>query len=1076
MSNLKIYIISDDIPPTHPEFKKKWICDVLKEEFTNNLTNSVTTNILEADIVWYLAPWNYRKIPSKFKDISLWRQFLKEKYVIATIHHVDKEKYKLGEHDRIFHFTKEYVNLYHVLCNSTYKFLKNLNHNINIKLIPLWINNSDFFEIKNKKLLREKFKISKNAYLVGSFQKDTEGRKYWRCPTCFECNRDSKNKNIKCISCNTLAPEWTNVKNKLDKFEYYPKLSKGPDLFVKIVKDMKKEGKNVEVILAGVRRQYIKTQLDKLGIKYYYFEMVDLKIINELYNCLDLYLVSSRCEGGPRSIFEASITKTPIISTNVGVADFILSKDSIFDMNNYLSYKDARSNIDFAYKNVFKLRLQDYIHNFHDKLTELYDKINYNYSFYNYGNNYLLINIDSDCEKIDLKLDNDYYELKKGITLIHKKIFNNKNFSIIPTILEGDYFKIKEIKFGSILKNKIDNNKINFLLCSDRNYFVGLFSCLHSVIKNSKKISKCYFNFIVPLEDNNYFNKLIKKYTKIINVDINYNLVLVDINIIDSSIKESKCYSGGNHLLNLGNFSRLLIGEYFNYEKVLYLDSDSIVQYDIIEKLENFNPIFPLYSKKMNKTNLTLKMKSIINNNINWNEILGYNIDNEDIAYMGAPFLANLKLWNSILEKIIYIVKKHNNTENGLYKLFTMSLQNIIFYNKIGDLDKIIYCLPDCGSLRKNWSDKILSESYVLDWSGNLKPWFDNGLHKKYWDKYDILKLADNYGNTENNKKTIESFKKNTIEQEKQLIKNQSNKINIIIGTTALNRLDLHNDNIKEWSDFICANKNLNVVWFLNVDAVDKLEFTYEETVNNFKKLISNEIKLIILPKKKPEFMKSCSVVSKNIYNYIIENKLNTNKTFIMWLEDDWKLNKGSTSNINLNYFLKFLNSYSYLNLSFIRSNYIWALAPSLIGFELFKNLHYKCWEECDRKNIKGDAEHILGLHFRANILNDPKKLKTINIINNKFKRIKSGYFNQEFTKLQFSRNMIYDLKYKPRCSVLNEIFIDNVGDYIKKSYNFVRISPGWCADGVNYGRKYMASKKIKKWDKGNPNCVYNNK
>ena len=65
MSNLKIYIISDDIPPTHPEFKKKWICDVLKEEFTNNLTNSVTTNILEADIVWYLAPWNYRKIPSK---------------------------------------------------------------------------------------------------------------------------------------------------------------------------------------------------------------------------------------------------------------------------------------------------------------------------------------------------------------------------------------------------------------------------------------------------------------------------------------------------------------------------------------------------------------------------------------------------------------------------------------------------------------------------------------------------------------------------------------------------------------------------------------------------------------------------------------------------------------------------------------------------------------------------------------------------------------------------------------------------------------------------------------------------
>ena len=195
-----------------------------------------------------------------------------------------------------------------------------------------------------------------------------------------------------------------------------------------------------------------------------------------------------------------------------------------------------------------------------------------------------------------------------------------------------------------------------------------------------------------------------------------------------------------------------------------------------------------------------------------------------------------------------------------------------------------------------------------------------------------------------------------------------------------------------------------------------------------------------------------------------------------MWLEDDWKLNKGATSNINLSYFLKFINKKSYLNLSFIRSNYIWALAPSLLGFELFCNLHYKCWDECNKKNITGDAEHLLGLYFRANLLNDPTKLKTINVINNKFKRIKSGYFNQDFTKYQYAKNMIYDLKYKPSCNVLNEIFINDVNKYLNNDYNFIRISPGWCADGVNYGRKYMASKKIKKWDKGNPNCVYSSK
>ena len=41
--------------------------------------------------------------------------------------------------------------------------------------------------------------------------------------------------------------------------------------------------------------------------------------LNELYNCLDLYIVSSRYEGGPQAIFECALTKTPIISTNVAL-------------------------------------------------------------------------------------------------------------------------------------------------------------------------------------------------------------------------------------------------------------------------------------------------------------------------------------------------------------------------------------------------------------------------------------------------------------------------------------------------------------------------------------------------------------------------------------------------------------------------------------------------------------------------------------------------------------------------------------------------------------------------------------
>ena len=80
---------------------------------------------------------------------------------------------------------------------------------------------------------------------------------------------------------------------------------------------MKKEN---FVLLAGYRRQYIIKLLEKYKIEYIYYEKVSFEELNELYNCLDLYIVSSRVEGGPQSIFECGLSKTPIISTDVGIA------------------------------------------------------------------------------------------------------------------------------------------------------------------------------------------------------------------------------------------------------------------------------------------------------------------------------------------------------------------------------------------------------------------------------------------------------------------------------------------------------------------------------------------------------------------------------------------------------------------------------------------------------------------------------------------------------------------------------------------------------------------------------------
>tara|TARA_B110001452_G_C14977035_1_gene341473 strand:- start:322 stop:621 length:300 start_codon:yes stop_codon:yes gene_type:complete len=79
--------------------------------------------------------------------------------------------------------------------------------------------------------------------------------------------------------------------------------------------------------------------------------MGEFSEINELYNCLDLYIVSSRYEGGPQSVLECGITRTPIISTRVGIADEILSSESLYSINNF---ENPKPNSQTAYENSAK--------------------------------------------------------------------------------------------------------------------------------------------------------------------------------------------------------------------------------------------------------------------------------------------------------------------------------------------------------------------------------------------------------------------------------------------------------------------------------------------------------------------------------------------------------------------------------------------------------------------------------------------------------------------------------------------------------------------------------------------------
>ena len=174
-------------------------------------------------------------------------------------------------------------------------------------------------------------------------------------------------------------------------------------------------------------------------------------------------------------------------------------------------------------------------------------------------------------------------------------------------------------------------------------------------------------------------------------------------------------------------------------------------------ELDITNKIYCLKADKKNndiKRSLILKMGALIN------EVYGQEkrINLEEFAYYGAPILTDCRIWSNVYGEIVKIIGLHNQTKNGIYKLFTMSLQNIVFYGKIDDIYKIIRTLPDLGSKRKEWTREDIENAGILDWSGVYKPWFRNGLYKEEWDKYNIMPFLEEMGEVEFAKKTVEKF------------------------------------------------------------------------------------------------------------------------------------------------------------------------------------------------------------------------------------------------------------------------------------------------------------------------------
>lgn len=149
-------------------------------------------------------------------------------------------------------------------------------------MIPIGIN-LGFFPFRTdevKRTARVELGVPHSAFVVGSFQKDGVG---WE-----------------------------------DGLE--PKLVKGPDVFVEAMKRLKQDIPELFVMLSGPSRGYVKQGLEAADVPYLHIYLRSYPEIAKLYQALDLYVVSSRQEGGPKAVLESMATGVPLVTTRVGQA------------------------------------------------------------------------------------------------------------------------------------------------------------------------------------------------------------------------------------------------------------------------------------------------------------------------------------------------------------------------------------------------------------------------------------------------------------------------------------------------------------------------------------------------------------------------------------------------------------------------------------------------------------------------------------------------------------------------------------------------------------------------------------
>ena len=240
-------------------------------------------------------PWKIVNKIVHFGSQYMWlnwgEQMSKDNYFISTFFHgkpSDSDEVKI----HCNRFLKSIPRLSKVITSSSIVERRLVDWGVSsekIIKIPLGVNTKNFVPAnQNKKdKIRNLLGIPKDCILIGSFQKDGIG--------------------------------WGEG--------LQPKLIKGPDIFVKTLKILHDKGLPIYALLTGPSRGYVKKELNKNGIPFYHSFVQNIEELVPLYQALDIYLITSREEGGPMGLIESMSCGIPVVTTRVGMSEDVINKN-----------------------------------------------------------------------------------------------------------------------------------------------------------------------------------------------------------------------------------------------------------------------------------------------------------------------------------------------------------------------------------------------------------------------------------------------------------------------------------------------------------------------------------------------------------------------------------------------------------------------------------------------------------------------------------------------------------------------------------------------------------------------------